>query len=329
LNEKLDRETYEKRKQELLGALTVEKIRALRKQFRSFMQDKPRRASHLFACEDCSGDMITNSKNCHTCFDMTDSEDCKYVAFMPKGLVSYDANFGSPTGVQWCVEMCCSMGQHCMGNYLCWDCNDTYYSIDCKNSHNCFGCVGLKNQRYCILNRQYTKEEYEKLVPEVIEQMRKAGEWGEYLPSFVSQFTYNESLAQEYFPLAREDAIAQGWQWRDDEVTAPPSDIITVDQLPKTIHETQDDVLQMPVICEKTRKPFHFVKQELTFYRSMGLPLPHLHPDERSADRLRRKNPYRLWSRDCSNCGKRIESNYAPDRPEIIYCEDCYLLTVY
>ncbi len=328
-NEKLDRETYEKRKGELLGGLTVERIRALTDQFQEFKRDKPHRASHLFACEDCSGDMQTNCKDCCSCFDMSDSEHCRYVAFMPKGLCAYDANFGSPTGVQWSLEMCCSMGQYCMGNYLCWDCNNTYYSIDCKNCKNCFGCVGLKHQQHCILNTQYTPEDYPKTVQLIIAAMQKAGEWGEYFPPFVSQFAYNESLAQEYFPLSREDAIAQAWQWRNDDETELPPRSITVDQLPSTIEQTNDDVLLRPVICQKTGRPFNFVKQELAFYRSMGLPLPHLHPDERSADRLRRKNPYRLWERQCNYCGKTIQSNYAPERPEIVYCEECYLAEVY
>jgi len=328
-NEKLDRETYEKRKDELLKNLTVQKIRELREQSQEFKRDKPRRASHLFACEDCSGDMLTNCKNCHSCFDMTDSENCRYAAFMPKGLFAYDANFGSPTGMQWCLEMCCSMGQYCMGNYLCWDCNYTYYSIDCKNCKNCFGCVGLKNQEYCILNTQCTPEEYSNIVQSIISAMQKAGEWGEYLPPFVSQFSYNESLAQEYFPLSHGDAVAQGWEWRDEKEAALPPNSITVDQLPRTIDDVTDDVLRSPVICEKTGIPFNFVKQELAFYRSMALPLPHLHPDERSADRLRRKNSYRLWERQCNHCDKNIQSNYSPDRPEIVYCESCYLKTIY
>ena len=36
---------------------------------------------------------------------------------------------------------------------------------------HCFGCVGFKHKQYCILNKQYTKEEYEKLVQKIIKQM--------------------------------------------------------------------------------------------------------------------------------------------------------------
>ena len=47
----------------------------------------------------------------------------------------------------------------------------------CQNVANLFGCVGLKNKQYCILNKQYTKEEYETLVVRIIQQMQQTGEW--------------------------------------------------------------------------------------------------------------------------------------------------------
>jgi hypothetical protein len=37
--------------------------------------------------------------------------------------------------------------------------------------------VGLHDKSYCILNKQYTKEEYEELVPKIIEKMMKDDEW--------------------------------------------------------------------------------------------------------------------------------------------------------
>jgi hypothetical protein len=57
------------------------------------------------------------------------------------------------------------------------------------------------------LNRQYTKEEYELLVPKIIEKMMSDGEWGEFFPAILSPFGYNETVAQEYFPLTREELL--------------------------------------------------------------------------------------------------------------------------
>lgn len=60
---------------------------------------------------------------------------------------------------------------------LVWHCNDVHYSSICFNSDNLFGCTGMKQNKYCILNKQYTREEYEILVPKIIEKMIADGEW--------------------------------------------------------------------------------------------------------------------------------------------------------
>ena len=83
------------------------------------------------------------------------------------------------------------------------------YSDSCSSSNHLFGCIGLRNKSYCILNKQYTKEEYEVLVPRIIEHMMKTGEWGEFFPATLSPFGYNETVAMEYFPLSREAVLGE------------------------------------------------------------------------------------------------------------------------
>jgi hypothetical protein len=38
---------------------------------------------------------------------------------------------------------------------------------ECHDCQSCLGCVGLRHKRYCILNRQFKKEEYLKKVKEI------------------------------------------------------------------------------------------------------------------------------------------------------------------
>ncbi|USN58889.1 MAG: hypothetical protein H6767_02090 [Candidatus Peribacteria bacterium] len=56
---------------------------------------------------------------------------------------------------------------------LCYENRDVLYSTDCHNSSNLFGCVGLRNKQYCILNTQYTQKEYELLIPKIIARMQQ------------------------------------------------------------------------------------------------------------------------------------------------------------
>jgi hypothetical protein len=90
-----------------------------------------------------------------------------------------------------------------------------------------------------------------------------------------------------------------------------------------------DNIFEEILACEKCTKNYKIIKQELEFYKKIGLPIPHLCPDCRYDIRFRLRNPHKLIKRECNKCQKDIQTTYASDRPETIYCEKCYLETVY
>jgi len=198
-----------------------------------------------------------------------------------------------------------------------------------------------RGNSYCILNKQYTKEEYEALVPKIIQHMNempyvdKKGrvyKYGEFFPAELSPFSYNETIAQEYFPLTKEQAIEQGYTWKDPEEKNYQIDIKTQD-IPDNIKDVSDDIIGKVIQCShngecnhQCTKAFKIVPQELQFYKKMNLPLPRLCPNCRHYERLKQRNPLKLWHRKCMKpeCTNEFETSYAPDRPEIVYCEECY-----
>lgn len=183
----------------------------------------------------------------------------------------------------------------------------------------------MKHAEYCILNKRYPKDEYEKLAGQLVEHMIATGEWGQHFPSKYSPFGYNESVAYEYFPLTRAEAIAAGYSWSDtqDDFIASGSELSASD-LSDSIKDVPDDIVTHSFRCEETGKPFRIIRQELQFYQKMQLSLPRLHPDERHRRRMALRNPRSLWKRVCSNCDAPIQTSYNPDRPEIVFCETCY-----
>src|SRR3989344_406560 len=193
---------------------------------------------------------------------------------------------------------------------------DGWYTDYCHSSSHLFGCVGLRNKQYCILNKQYTKEEYEALVPRVIEHMNnmpytdqqgRIYKYGEFFPPEFSPFAYNETIAQEYFPLAKAEALERGYRWKEPDAkdyaaTRKPED------LPDHIKDVKDDILQETVGCAHAAPPaggcnhqctvaFKIIPKELEFYRRSTLPLPRLCPNCRHYERLAQRNPLRLWHR--------------------------------
>jgi hypothetical protein len=184
--------------------------------------------------------------------------------------------------------------------------------------------------KYCIFNKQYSKEEYEKIVPTIIEHMISTGEWGEFFPIELSPFGYNETVAPEYFPLTKDQITTKNWKWCDQEDVIPNvSKSIPSKNLPDSINDIPEDILNWAVVCGETGRPFKIIKQELEFYRKMELPVPHFHPEERQRKRMVHRGDRKFWTRNCDKCQKEITSTWSPERPEMVYCEQCYLETMY
>jgi len=160
--------------------------------------------------------------------------------------------------------------------------------------------------------------------------MQTTWEWWEFFPSSISPFWYNETVAQEYFPLSKQEAEEKWFNWSDYESPFPKVEkIIPADKLPENISDIPDDILNWAIECEITKKPFRIIAQELEFYRKHNLPIPKRHPDQRHLDRMKLRNPRKLFDRKCDKCEIDMKTTYSPDRPEIVYCEKCYDKEVY
>ena len=200
--------------------------------------------------------------------------------------------------------------------------NYCYYLQNCSN---CFGCIWLKNKQYCILNKQYTKKEYETLVIQIIEKMIQEWIWWRFFPAKYSTFWYNETISNDYYNLEKQDALNKWFIWSDYEQELPKVEkIIPWEMLPNDIKDIPDDILNWAINCEITKKLFRIITMELEFYRKHNLPVPKKHPDQRFKERINLRNPRKLFDRKCSKCSKIVKSTYSSDREEIVYCEECY-----
>jgi hypothetical protein len=177
----------------------------------------------------------------------------------------------------------------------------------CYDSHDLFGCVGLRKKSYCILNKQYSKEDYENFKRTLIRHTQDNGTYGEFFPLSLSPFGYNEACVQEQFPLTKDQALAQGFKWEDTERG-------TYGQ------ENGKDIFA----CEQCTKNYRIIPRESEFYQRLSIPLPRLCPDCRHLRRFTARGPNRTWTRQCAKCNTDIQTSYSSDRPEIVYCEQCY-----
>lgn len=276
--------------------------------------------------EDVTGNYVFDSKNVLDSYYADRSQDSRYCAQVVDLKDCYDNNYTEEN------ELCCDylgayQNYRTSFSFFCNKAVDCYYCDNCITSKNLFGCCGMRNGEYCILNKQYTKDEYEELVPRIIDHMKKTGEWGEFFPIKNSPFCYNESVAQEYFPLQKEEVLRLGGAWKeDDAINSYQGPKVLI---PALIQDVTDEITKQILSCETCGKNYKIVEPELKFYRRMRLAVPHSCPDCRHKARLALRNPRQLWDRKCGNCGVAIRTSYAPDRSEKVYCDNCYLKEVY
>lgn len=323
-NEQLTKEEYEKRVQEFLGSHSnVEKAKNLLNEIR---KNRVYKYANIVNCENSTGDFLNGCKECFDCFEVNNSQDCRYVIVGVDVKDMYDCN-----NVYLKPELCYQlMGTIAAYNTIfstyIFHSQDVIYSAFCFNSKNLLGCVGLRNKQYCIFNKQLTKEEYEELAPRVLEYMQKNGEWGKMPPEKFAPFAYNDSVAQSYLPLTKEEALAKGYKWREsDPKEYKPQTYV----IPEKTVEIKDDILNEILACENCRKNYKIIPQELKQIREMDLSIPRKCFACRHTERMKYMNPRKLFPRNCMKCQAPVQSTFASDSPETIYCDKCYVQAIY
>lgn len=317
-NEQLTKEEFEKRTAELnLGSRAV--VETEIKKFAEFKGKFPIKYYKGKSAENSTGNYLSNTKDCRNsyfssdCIDVENawvllkSKDCFSVVSAKACELTYNSQSGINYNCQYCNE-CLATNRN-----LQW-------CMYVNTSSDCFGCVSLKKKQYCILNKQYSKEEYEKLVQEIKASMIARGEWQDFFPKEMTPFYYNESDAQLYFPLSKEDALAKGFSWKDIVEDAHE----TTSNVPDDIHLVNDAVLEMTFSCTQTGKKFRITKQELDFYRRQTIPLPTIAPLVRVANtNTSFFHTNELHQANCAHCQTPFETVYDPQK-QIVLCENCY-----
>lgn len=171
-NEQFSEEEFFRRKKTLTPSEIEEK-------FEELEQKTPRVFAIQLNCENCIGESIFNSKNIYPGFDVNGCQDCMYIEETKDVKDSVDISFIEHA--ELCYECSCNyIMYNCNFCFMCSNCTNLDYCELCFNCKDCFGCIGLNHKQHCILNRQYSREEYLKRVTE----LKKDENYGRtFLPS--------------------------------------------------------------------------------------------------------------------------------------------------
>ncbi len=272
-NVEYSKEEYKKKKEEL-KLDTYFGMKEFENHFKEFIKDKPRKYAEITSVINSTGTYLSNVKNVKNCFHTYEAEDCKHCVHAwrtSKDNMDCDTVGRVSTNNYECVNT----GQEASNNKmsaLCWGTSFAEYSYHCLGSQELFGCIGIRQKKYCILNKQYTKEEYEKIKKEIISKMKIDGTYGEFFPKELSCFGYNESCVNEQYSLSKEEALEQGFKWEDtvrgtydketvDWITFPDS----IRDLPKEFNINKEIFT-----CLDCKKNYRIILNELNFYKKNG-----------------------------------------------------------
>src|SRR3989344_3154629 len=237
------------------------------------------------------------------------------------------------------------------------DCDHVSNSFGCISVRKKEHCI--LNKQY---DEKTYKELRTKIIAQMSEKSyadkkKRTYVYGELFPAEISPHSYNATLAQEYIPISQDQPADMGYSWNDvEEKSYTPSK--SWKDLPDTIAEVDDTILSEIILCQswdmdkksaqghKCTKAFRINPNELAVYRKWNIPLPRKCPNTRNFEISQFRNPVNFWHRKCQcngntsdnkiyinntrhehgsgRCANEFETTYAPDRPEIVYCEQCY-----
>ncbi|MFA6515139.1 MAG: hypothetical protein WCT42_02650 [Candidatus Paceibacterota bacterium] len=342
-NQQLSKEDYEKTKKEL-KLNSVFGLGEMDKRFDLFRKEFPQRSIMSLKSEKVSGNWFLNCKNVKNSFSSTNAKDCRYIyfAFDIQDCLDY-FQWGGSSELIYDTANCGINCSRINFSSQCWmGAHDLEYCDSCPGASNCFGCIGLKKGEYCILNKQYSKEEYFEMVEKIkkhmndipyIDKKNNIYKYGEFFPTDLSPFAYNETAAQEYYPLTKDEAGAQGYKWKEKEKKNYDT---TIDSslLPETISEVDDSILNEIISCAEKDQlystgAYRIIEDELNFYRRMDLPIPRVCFDVRHRRRSLKRPPLKLIKRNCTKCNTEVDTAYTETYAPILYCEKCYQQEVF
>ncbi len=340
------KEAYQARLAELgIDTGSRANVESLKPQIVEFWKQGLYKYMHEKQNEGCTGDYIYNSRNVNKSWIVQEGWNVKYsqylVAMGTKD--SYDfTQFGDKAELH--CEVLQGGGASSRVRFSWFVPNENQnidYCMQVMTSHDMFGSIGMRKTQYCILNKQYTEEEYNKLRAEIIKQMTDMPyvdaqgieyRYGEFFPTELSPFAYNETTAQEFFALSEDEAESKGFRWHKREAR-DYKPTLTVEQVPDVIEGVDDEITKDIIQCANNGDPkkncataFRIIADELGFYRRFNIPLPAKCPNCRHAERMEFRNKPAFHSAVCGyeGCTNEFLTAYTEGSPNI-YCKEHYL----
>lgn len=310
LNKQYSKQEYEGKIAKFAN-LDNDKIAELYKKLEELRKNYIHHYANIVGSGNCTGNDISFSGNCLNSYIIEYSRDCINGTSLRKCKDCLDFDLWGDPG-----ELCYnsnSCGYNVYNLRMCFDCWNNCrflaYCDSCPGCENCFGCVGIKYKKYCILNKEYSRTEYEKLVSFIIKKMTETGEWGKFFPAYCSPHPLNNSMTYEYFYTDEKLAKKLGFEWMDKSFEYKYDEKLLYKGSTVAADIKFEDIKGKFLLCSKTHLPFNIQARELEILQRKCLPLP----DKHWRTRLQERDemfmfPWELKPRKTDDTGRILQS---------------------
>jgi hypothetical protein len=333
MNEQLSKEEYERR----VASIDLGRRSVLEEWQRTF--DDLLLSQGVFPenfnvnCQDSTGEYLVNAVRCTECFDSngapTDNWHCGWMYGSSQGNMH---GWGVVDNQECYQTVSCPNSNRTKFSYRSFRLDNCEYCMMCSDLQDCFGCIGLKKKRFCILNAQYTEEEYWKTLDEIKCRLLDTGEYGHYLPVTLSSTYVPESGAVSYAGATPEELKQIGGNLFEptadgatgaERITTTPRNASDV---PDSIDDVTDEWAGVPIFDPEAKRTFSFLKPVLDHYRALRIAPPTRHFVQRFNSFSLLGQVAAFETRSCDSCKKSItvaQNRSYPNRR--ILCNVCYL----
>jgi hypothetical protein len=300
-----------------------EKIEEMKERFIVQKGEYPTRKDHNENVTASSGEHVEDSKTCEECFEVVKGEESMRLRDARNIKNSLGVVCGKDSeGVVESVGVY-DASKNILGSWFISGCSDIAYSYGLKNCNDCLGCAGLKHSKHCILNKEYSEDEYNELKKKIFEELENLGILGIFFPPMISPWGYNETLGDEEYPKNEDVAEEHGYKWLLRESREEEGDAKKEKDIPFDIKEVRDAVINEKIACETCGYAFRISPEELSFYRKMLIPIPLSCPSCRRSKRRERRGMYEIKKGICVFCGDTVKTIY-DSRRERVHCNECF-----
>lgn len=327
-NEKLTKDEYQERIRKIDTATVRGYLKAVERFSRMVSRNAFYRGVDLEQCDACTGAYILQSKNCVDSAFASESEDCVRVLRCHKAKDCTDCV--SVLGSELCrrsvtTQDSCFEISHCINVVKC---RFMEYCAHCYDCEHCFGCCGLVGKKYHVLNRQYSQEDYERLVSLLKKKIRGEGIEDQFFPPKFAANLYEESLAAVHFPLSEEEQKSLGYRVVKTERVRPQHARSALELGAPREHDAS--ILKEVFWDESAKRPYRIDGFDLKFAQECSTVLPHTYYARRLKE-LYKFMPYSgsLRAVQCPDTNQSIATNLPEGFVKEILSEEAYSKRLY